>query len=457
MSAAKPGLYVFTRDLRLQDNRALNEALRKHHHVIPLFILDQRQGVFNDFFSSKAFSFMIESLEALFGDIAAKGGVLNVIEGLSEEVLESIFMSYNIGGLFCQRDYTPFARRREEKWEQLCRKHHIPFHGIHQSLLHVPGEVLTKAGSPFRIYSPFKRQALACEVPDTEKLVRGSYRKKPLKKSLLLKILREKKTETLNEGGRERGLEKLENFLYSDNYSRFRDYPAQDATSGLSPHVKFGTLSAREIWHEAQRILREAEPFLSELLWRDFFGHIAFHFPRVFSGSFHEKYDSILWDEPGERFLRWCRGETGFPLVDAGMRELLQTGSMHNRVRMVAASFLVKDLHIHWREGERYFARHLKDYDQASNNGNWQWAASTGCDSVPYFRVMSPWLQQKRFDPRGEYVKKWIPELATVDPSLFFLPGKASRASASAYPKPLVDHQKERIEALERYRRIPLI
>jgi|MTBAKSStandDraft_2_1061841.scaffolds.fasta_scaffold03555_13 deoxyribodipyrimidine photo-lyase len=453
MEKIPKGLYLFTRDLRLEDNPALNEALRRCHEVIPLFILDPRQTDENRYFSPRAFSFMLESLEDLSQSLARQGGKLTVIRGRSEEVLARLLSVYEIRALFCQKDYTPFAREREKRLESLCAEHGAEFNSLHQSLLFPPGSILTGSGEPYRVFTPFKKKAFQLGVPAPEKIHEGIFSSDEFSGRFFLSRLNGLKSSNLNEGGRKRGLERFKAFLARDDYKAYRDLPAQDATSRLAAHLKFGTLSVREVWHEARHGLSEADPYLWELLWRDFFTQVAYYYPHVFQKSFQSRYDTLFWDEPREKFQKWCRGETGFPLVDAGMRQLNETGFMHNRTRMVAASFLIKDLHIHWREGERYFAAQLTDYDPCVNNGNWQWAASTGCDAVPYFRIMNPWFQQKRFDPRGDYIKKWIPELDGLEVHVLHNPHQPKKG----YPRPIVDHTKERLETLNRYRSSPMI
>lgn len=453
MEKIRKGAYLFTRDLRLDDNPALNEALVRCHEVLPLFILDPRQGEENVSFNARAFSFMLESVQDLSRAISLSGGALTVIRGRSEEIMDRLLKESGIKALFCQKDYTPFAVEREKRLAHVCRRHQAEIHVIHQSLLFPPESLLTRSGEPYRVFTPFKKRAFQLGVSVPQKCHEGRFSTSSPSGSTPLDRLQELKGTPLNEGGRTRGLERFRAFLGRDDYTAWRDFPAREATSGISPHLKFGTLSAREVWHRALEELGEAESFLSELLWRDFFTHIAFHFPHVFRESFQKRYDDIPWDEPGERFEQWCRGETGFPLVDAGMRQLNETGSMHNRVRMAAASLLIKDLHIHWREGERYFAALLTDYDPCVNNGNWQWAASTGCDAAPYFRIMNPWLQQKRFDPRGDYITTWLPELSGLTARELHDPNLHKKG----YPRPLVDHHRERLETLSRYRSSPMI
>lgn len=223
-------------------------------------------------------------------------------------------------------------------------------------------------------------------------------------------------------------------------YMKVRDFPAKAGTTKLSAHLKFGTVSIREVYYAIKNRFGADHPLIRQLYWRDFYTQIGYHFPRVFKRSFRSKYDKLDWNYNETAFHRWCEGLTGFPIVDAGMRELNRTGYMHNRVRMIVASFLIKDLHIDWRWGERYFAQKLVDYDPAVNNGNWQWAASTGCDPVPYFRIFNPWLQQRKFDPNCEYIKENVPELRSFPPSIIHNLEKVQPDDLKNYPPPMVDH-----------------
>lgn len=254
-------------------------------------------------------------------------------------------------------------------------------------------------------------------------------------------------------GGRAQSLKILANLKKHKNYAQERNIPAQDATTHLSASHKFGTISIRESYHTIKKDLGARTQLVKELYWRDFFTYVAFHNPRVFGNPYREKYDDLSWSTSKKNFQAWCEGKTGFPLVDAGMRELNTTGWMHNRVRMVVASFLVKDLHINWLWGERYFAQQLVDYDPSVNNGNWQWSASTGCDAQPYFRIFNPWTQQKRFDPNSEYIKKWIPELKKIDSKIINTWFKDTHPEIAGYPKPMLDHDTERKITLAHYRR----
>jgi deoxyribodipyrimidine photo-lyase len=253
-------------------------------------------------------------------------------------------------------------------------------------------------------------------------------------------------------GGHEEAISLLRKIKTLENYHEIRNIPAINGTSKLSAHNKFGTLSIREVYSAIVHYFGQEHTLIKELYWRDFFTHIQFHFPHVLGHAFQKKFEHVKWSQNEKHFLSWCEGKTGFPIVDAGMRELNATGYMHNRVRMITACFLVKDLHIDWRWGEKYFAQKLVDYDPAVNNGNWQWAASTGCDAQPYFRIFNPWLQQKKFDPQCLYIKRWIPELVTVDVKTIHSLEKNRETIITNYPSPMINHDKERKITIQLYR-----
>jgi deoxyribodipyrimidine photo-lyase len=256
-------------------------------------------------------------------------------------------------------------------------------------------------------------------------------------------------------GGRARAQAILGAIGTHASYATDRDRMDRAGTTRLSAHHKFGTVSIRESYHTVAKTLGPGHPLIRQFYWRDFFTHIAWHFPHVFGHAFQRKYDSLIWRGREEWFEAWCAGRTGFPIVDAGMRELAATGFMHNRARMIVASFLVKDLHIDWRRGEQWFAQSLTDYDPAVNNGSWQWAASTGCDAQPYFRIFNPWLQQKRFDPDCVYIRRWVPELAETTPALIHGWHTPTMLDTGSYPRPIVDHDTQKAGALAMFRRQP--
>ena len=415
-------VFIFRRDLRLQDNRGLLKALRSSEQVVPCFILNPEQvGPENTYRSMRALQFMAESLVELDADLTKLGSHLYLLYGHPNQVLNSLLKELPIDAVFVNRDYTPYARARDAALEKLCNKNGVTFISEHDALLHEPESVLTGQGTPYQIFTPFYKACVGKGVAMPEKATHAHYYRGTLTKEITLeKMQRIVVPDNLTlyvQGGRSMGLSLLKRAQGLTDYQTTHDIPALD-TSLLSGHTKFGTVSIREVYHMLSKVLGPMHPLVRQLFWRDFFYHVAWHAPRVFGHSFIEKFDHIPWSNNVEQFMRWCNGTTGFPIVDAGMRQLNETGFMHNRARLIAGSFLVKDLHIDWQWGERYFAQKLLDYDPCVNNGNWQWIASTGCDRQPYFRIFNPWLQQKRFDPECIYIKRWIPELAKTDPQI---------------------------------------
>lgn len=453
----KQSLFIFRRDLRLDDNTGLNAALRESDKVIPTFIFDPRQCEPHPYRSQNALQFMIASLRELDAELSRHDTTLHVFYGDPTIVLHELLKSGAFNAVYINRDYTPFSRKRDEALYQVCTQHNIPLIITADALLHEPEEVLKADGTPYTIFTPFWHRASALPVRTPERSPekhggQGHYAGARLagevtdKEQLYKKLLPKANNDIFLRGGRAEGLSILKGISRLKKYATQRDIPGANGTSGLSAHLKFGTISVREAYGAVAKTLGPSHPLLRQFYWRDFFTHIAHHHPRVFGHAFNERYDKILWADNPSAFAAWKEGRTGFPIVDAGMRELLATGYMHNRVRMIVASFLVKDLHIDWREGERFFAQHLVDYDPCINNGNWQWAASTGCDAQPYFRIFNPWLQQERFDPDCEYIKKWIPELRNLTAKAIH--GLATqRPLDSKYPLPIVDHSIESMKA----------
>lgn len=449
-------LFLFRRDLRLPDNTGLIDALRSGKTVIPCFIFDPRQLENHPYRSAPGLRFLAESLQDLDRDLHEHGSALSVLKGAPDETVAQLILTHRIDAVYCNRDYTPFARKRDKALEDVCKKAGIAFVCTGDALLHEPEETLKKDGTPYTVYSPFAANALSLPVREPQKLPKGAFAKHPLPhawKNYAKELLSEAAPSRFA-GGRTEGLKLLRRVSAQEHYAAERDLPALDSTTHLSPHHKFGTVSPRETFHAVKRTLGGNHTLIKELLWRDFFTGIGFHFPHVFGHAFHKKYDAVQWPGSAAAFHAWCEGKTGFPIVDAGMRELLATGYMHNRVRMVTASFLTKDLHVDWRKGEAHFARHLADFDPAVNNGNWQWAASTGCDAQPYFRIFNPWLQQKRFDPDCTYIRRWIPELKKVPTPDMHKWEKAYSKHAVDYPKPMCDHGTQANLAKRLYERV---
>lgn len=450
----KQSLFLFHRDLRVTDNTGLIQALHQSESVITLFILEPQQvGAKNQYKSDNAVQYMIESLHDLAQQIKEHGGYLHVLYGDTHNSIKNIFKEHAIDAFFCNSDYTPFAQKRDESIKQLCQEHDIVFQQYHDTLLQEPSAVLKKDGNPYTIFTPFYKKAMTIPVKKVDNHIAKSFAKRVLKNSVShnainLTIHAHTNPHIAVHGGRAEAKKRLKAAADID-YTKTHDLPTE-STTHLSADLKFGTLSARELYYYFKTLGLNGHALIRQLYWRDFFTQIAYHFPHVFGHAFHKKYDRIHWNTDHQLFKKWCEGKTGFPLVDAGMRQLNETGFMHNRVRMVTASFLVKDLHIDWRLGERYFAQKLVDYDPAVNNGNWQWSASTGCDAQPYFRVFNPWLQQKKFDPECDYIKQWIPELKNVSVATIHAWYK-NKVVVKGYPQPMVDHAIESVIAKKMY------
>ena len=449
-------LFIFRRDLRLADNTGLLRALGDSELVIPGFIFDPRQTGRHPYKSETALQFLVASLAELDLELRARGSRLYLFQGEAEKIVSRLIRSEGLGAVYVNRDYTPFSRRRDKAVEDACRERDAAFVSCGDSLLNEPEAVAKADGNPYTVFTPFfnASRALAVRPPQASPLANYHHRKIPFEagEAVYERVLKRMNDRIFRQGGRAEALRILKQVDRFRDYEKTRDFPALDGTTGLSPHNKFGTISIREFHHAVRNGLRPGHPILRQLYWRDFFTHVAFRFERVFGRPFHAEYEQLAWRDDPRRARRWREGSTGFPLVDAGMRQLNATGFMPNRVRMVCASFLVKDLHIDWREGEMYFATKLEDYDPCVNNGNWQWVASTGCDAAPFFRIFNPWLQQKRYDPEAAYIKRWVPELAKAAPVLIHRLDRVEGRPPGGYPSPIVDHASESVRALAAYR-----
>lgn len=440
-------LVVFRRDLRLSDNTALNKALEQSEYVIPCFIFDPRQVTEkNDYFSANAVQFMIESLQSLDKELHKHKGRLYIFKGEPDDIIAQLKKKIDFDALFINKDYTPFSVARDKKIERICSEHDIVYNSFDDVLLNSPDTVRKKDGTYYSVFTAFYNNASLFPVEKPYTVKKMSFYSQPIAHSLksdyYKAVLSEKNADLFVNGGRENSRDLLSDLTTLQTYDRDHNFPALQ-TSGLSASLKFGTVSVREVYYAIVEKLGRRHPLIRQLYWRDFFTHIGYHCPNVFGHPFREKYKNIAWNTSKKDFNRWCNGTTGFPIVDAGMRQLNTTGFMHNRVRMIVASFLIKDLHINWLWGEKYFAQQLVDYDPAVNNGNWQWIASTGCDAQPYFRIFNPWLQQKKFDPECEYIKTWVPELKNVDVNIIHNWFKEKSPFIKDYPRPMVDHAKE--------------
>ena len=418
-------IFWFRRDLRLEDNTGLSRALEGGLKVLPIFIFDQailRELPKND----ARVQFIYENLVRIHNELKAKGASLLILEGEPEEVWNLVLSKWHVKKVFINKDYEPYAIRRDTAIEGLLKNKGIDLIRSKDQVIFEEHEVMKKDGSPYRKFSPYKRAWLQ-RLDQSEILI-----SQPLMENFL--ALDQDLPPLSNFGFHPSSIKVNEADLsVVENYEKTRNYPSLDGTSRLGPHLRFGTLSIRQLVRD---IGQPESTFVSELIWREFFQQILFHYPHVVHDNFNSRYNRIEWRNDPEEFELWKKGMTGFPMVDAGIREMLATGYMHNRVRMVVAGFLCKHLLIDWRWGEAFFALKLLDYELASNNGNWQWVAGTGCDSVPYFRIFNPDSQLKKFDKNLDYVKKWIPELGT-----------------SRYPKPMVEHTEARNRALMTYKK----
>lgn len=453
----KTTLFIFRRDFRLHDNTALINATSLSETVIPIFIFDPRQITDRNTYKSKnAIQFMIESLIDLEQQLKKERGNLYYFYGNPENIVEKIYKKCTFEALFINKDYTPFSIKRDKYLEQFCKKNGINLKEFHDISLHEPEKIKKDDSSLYSVFTPFLKKGIALgNIPTPKPISKVTWYKETIPNSLNHEIFK-KVLHTYNNhihvhGGRKFALEVLSKIPDLKNYTKTHDFPSIP-TSNLSAYLKFGCISIREAYHVTGEILGYTHPLIRQLYWHDFYIYIACHNSHVYGHAFHEKYDQLPWNNSKKDFTKWCSGNTGFPIVDAGMRQLNTTGYIHNRIRMIVASFLTKDLHIDWQKGEQYFAQHLVDYDPAINNGNWQWVASTGCDPQPYFRIFNPWLQQKKFDPECIYIKKWIPELKSVSPNIIHKWYAVKNRKEIDYPGPMLDHKKESERAKKIYK-----
>lgn len=451
----RKSLFLFRRDLRLEDNTGLIFALKSSEIVIPAFIFTPEQIEKNPFRSDHCLKFMIESLKDLENQLKKKGGKLFLFKGKSEEIVNRCILELHIEALIVNRDYTPYSGQRDKKLEKACKTGHIPFYSFDDALLHTPEETLKKDGKPYTIFTPYFRNASKQKILPPTQNRWSNYFHGSIPFTENKSFFLQKNIENGLIGGRSEALKILKKMNSFGKYGKIRNFPAEEGSTHLSPYLKFTVCSPREVYAAISFNLNSHHELIRSLHWRDFFTSIAFFFPHVFKGAFHPKFDKLKWSYSKKAYQRWCEGSTGFPIVDAGMREMNITGFMHNRVRMITASFLIKDLHINWRWGEKYFAQTLIDYDPAVNNGNWQWIASIGCDAQPYFRIFNPWNQQKKFDPECTYIKKWIPEIRDLPPNAIHAWHEEKyHTGCKKYPAPMINHEKAAKEALQAYRSI---
>ena len=398
----KIAVFWFRRDLRLEDNAGLSKALQSGYKVMPLFIFDEHiLNQLEDKYDRRV-DYIHQALTHIQKQLADLNSNLLCLYGKPEDIFLKLFSEYNIAAIYCNRDYEPQAIKRDLTIKKLAEQHHISFYDFKDQVIFERNDILKADGTPYTVYTPFANKWKATLTP-------GDHTYHKLKKEAFQK-LKSLPVKSLEELGFQKTDIKFEVPVLEagiiDTYDQYRDFPAMDHTTHLGIALRFGTISVRKCVTFA---LEHNQTWLSELIWREFFMQILYHFPKVVTQSFKAKYDNIKWRNDEDEFTRWCNGETGYPIVDAGMKQLNATGQMHNRVRMIVASFLCKHLLIDWRWGEAYFASRLLDYDLSANNGNCQWAAGCGCDAAPYFRVFNPTTQTEKFDKKLEYIKKWNP------------------------------------------------
>jgi deoxyribodipyrimidine photo-lyase len=419
-------LFWFRRDLRLQDNAGLFHELNENEEVLPVFIFDSEILEKLEDKTDLRVAFIHQSLTLIQKQLEEIGSSLLVLHGNPIE----IFKELNPKAVYTNHDYEPYARNRDAHVKEILESKGVAFKTFKDQVIFEKDEVTKDDGKPYTIFTPYSRKWKSKLEDSTFKSFATEKHFGNFKKTTPIAL------PTLKELGFEETSfnfpERLVKQSIVEQYDKQRNFPAIAGTTKLSVHLRFGTVSIRKL---AQIAIKKNETWLNELIWRDFYHMILWHFPQVETKSFKPAYDKIEWRNNEKEFAAWCEGKTGYPIVDAGMRELNATGFMHNRVRMITASFLTKHLLIDWRWGEAYFAKKLLDFDLAANNGGWQWAASSGCDAAPYFRVFNPELQTEKFDPKLEYIKKWVTEFGTT-----------------SYPKPIVDHKLARERVLKIYK-----
>jgi deoxyribodipyrimidine photo-lyase len=423
-------IFWFRRDIRLHDNAGLYHALKEGVPVLPVFIFDEFILQKLDDKADKRVNFIYNEIMRLNNELKDVGSSLLVKYGKPVEIFRELIKDYNVKSVYTNHDYEPYARERDEAVRNLMLQQGIGFLDFKDQAIFEKIEVSKDNGEPYTIFTPyskkwisqFRQLSLPCYPSD--KLVVNFLKSIP-------DVFPGLSSLGFHEDNFEFPGKEINENLIRD-YDKTRDYPYLQGTSQLSAHLRFGTISIRELARKADQL---NATFLNELIWREFYMMILWQFPHVVDSAFKSQYDLVRWSNDEGYFEKWCSGQTGYPVVDAGMRELNATGFMHNRTRMITASFLTKNLLIDWRWGEAYFAKKLLDYELASNNGGWQWAAGTGCDAAPYFRVFNPELQSKKFDPQNIYIKKWVPEYLSV-----------------TYPAKIVDQILSRNRAIHAYK-----
>ncbi len=466
----KTVIHWFRRDLRITDNTALSVASARAERVVPVFVLEDAFRTGPDVGAARL-GFLLESLKCLQMNLAALGFPLILRFGRSDDVLPALCLELKAEAVFCNRRYEPYASARDERIGRSLGEIGVAFEVFKDAVVWEGRDLLTGSGAAYTVFTPYAKKWRTESVPQPRPALSG---KAAAPTSIPTESIPAGPEQlgghalrhSIPKAGERAGQECLRHFLAESvgSYSNVRDFPALDGTSHLSAHLRCGTIGIRTVLAKLSAARRSAtsqaertgcDVFLNELIWREFFLQILANFPRVMKESFRPQYTRLEWSNEESHFQAWCEGQTGYPIVDAAMRCLNATGWMHNRLRMITAMFLTKDLLINWQRGERYFMHRLVDGDMAANNGGWQWSAGTGTDAAPYFRIFNPVSQGERFDPGGAFVRQWVPELAGLPDDTVHQPWRdAVWAARASYPKPIVDHTVQREKCLRMYQAV---
>jgi len=452
------GLFIFRRDFRIIDNNGLNLLNTKCKNIFTIFIFTPEQVTnANKFKSDNAVQFMIESLQDLSLSINKNGGKLYTFYGKNENIIAECIKAFNINIVCFNIDYTPYAIKRDKEIIELCKKMETYVMYDQDYYLHEPMTILNGTNEPYKKFTPYYHSALKkkIQLPISSRKINFSKKQTHINNIIYLEDAMKKFTKInpsiLVHGGRQNAIKSISTALKTQKHYSTTRSELWKSTSQLSAYIKFGCLSIREVYNA----FKKNHDFIRQLIWRDFYANILFSYPYVLGNAMKPKYNKIKWHHNSSWFRAWCNGQTGFPIVDAGMRQLNTTGYMHNRARLIVASFLVKTLLISWEYGEKYFAKMLTDYDPASNNGNWQWIASTGADSQPFFRIFNPTEQGKKCDPNCEYIKTWIPELHDVDIKIIHNWETEWKENKNIkYIRPICDYKIQKELALKMYKNV---
>ena len=462
-------IFWFRKDLRILDNRALSCFIDDINPSVKYLFIYIKNKDNLKYCGEMRLAFLKQSLEELSASLKEKNLSLSILIGNSFDLFKAILDKHKHLSVYANKQFEPYSVERDNKISELLSKSGSELKLFSDTTLFEPNEIVKDDGTPYSVFTPFSKKCYSLlnenHYADSRTLINKLNPDNCL--SIKSDKLKQYIPSPVFKGGRKEGLEFLKDF-YNKGISKYksqRDFPSLKGTSHISPHLHFGTVSNRECWRAALKKIKEngesaeVKTWMNELLWREFYYHITYYFPYVINGAFKPAYDKLEWNYDNSLFRKWCEGKTGYPFVDAGMRQLIKEGWIHNRVRMVVAMFLTKDLFIDWKWGERYFAEKLVDLDFSSNNGGWQWSASTGCDAQPYFRIFNPYLQSVRFDSKGDYIRKYVDELRNVPGKFIHKPDDMTdeqyvEYGASEYPKPLIDHHSAKEFTISQFKKL---